>query len=173
MTLLTDLAMPGFLIATLVASGLLYFALLVTQSRTPAAGAGRFVLNLLSLPLGGAAIAATVVQWNALSVVAIAIALVAGAVLAGRSLRELPWTGLLAVAAGVLLAYGIYEAAPGALSAVELVGAGAVAFLVVYALLYLIELPLRLAGFLSVPRPVLAALGLSSLAGAALVAGAL
>lgn len=173
MSILSDLAMPGFLIGTLVASGILFFALLAVQSRTPSAGAGRFVLNLLSLPLGVAAIAATVVQWSALSVVAIAIALVAGAVLAGRSLRELPWTGLLALATGVLVGYGVYAAAPGALTVLEVVGVGAIAFLVVYALLYLIELPLRLAGFLSVPRPVLAALGLSSLAGAALVAGSL
>ncbi len=50
----------------------------------------------------------SVLLWHVLPVLALGIALVVGVVLVGRSLREVPWTGMLALAA--IVGYSVERA---------------------------------------------------------------
>jgi hypothetical protein len=109
----------------------------------------------------------SVLLWHVLPVLALGIALVVGVVLVGRSLREVPWTGMLALAA--IVGYSVERAYP-TLPYYDVLGAAAVVFVLAYAVLFVIELPFRLAGRVSVPRPLLLVAALGSFVGAALVA---
>jgi hypothetical protein len=111
----------------------------------------------------------SVLLWHVLPVLALGIALVVGVVLVGRSLREVPWTGMLALALAAIVGYSVERAYP-TLPYYDVLGAAAVVFVLAYAVLFVIELPFRLAGRVSVPRPLLLVAALGSFVGAALVA---
>jgi hypothetical protein len=163
------LGQPWVLATALAAVGLLFLGDIAAQSKSTTGSAERFLLNILSLPAGILVVAGILVRWSRVGTILAIIGLVVGAVSIGRSLREVPWTGVVSVAAAAFAVYGIEQIAPGILSVPELLAVGGIVFLIVYVLLYLIEIPLRLAGLLSIPRPFLAILAVASFVGAALV----
>jgi hypothetical protein len=167
--LLATLGQAWVLSATLAFGGLVYLGDAATQRRHSRSGAARFLLNVLSLPVGVLALLETVLLWSSLSWVEAAIALVVGAVLVGRSLREVPWTGALSVAAAVATVFLVERYSPWSLSVVEVLIIGGLVFVIVYGLLYLLEIPLRLAGLLAVPRIFLVILAAAAFVGAALL----
>jgi hypothetical protein len=168
-TVLSYLGQVWVLASALVAAGLLYLGDIAAQSQANRGGTERFLLNVLSLPTGVVVLIGIGVRWSQLGTIPAVIGLVVGAVLVGRSLREVPWTGVISVVAGALAAYAAERYGPGSLSDEVLVAVGAIVFLLVYVILYIIEIPLRLAGILSIPRIFLALLAVASFIGAALV----
>jgi hypothetical protein len=170
-TVLSYLGQTWVLASALVAAGILYLGDIAAQSQANRGGGERFLLNVLSLPAGVVVLIGIAVRWYQLGTISIAIGLVAGAVLVGRSLREVPWTGVVSLAAAALAAYGAERYGGGSLSDEVLIAIGAIVFLLVYVVLYLVEIPLRLAGILSIPRVFLAVLAVASFVGAALVYG--
>jgi hypothetical protein len=170
-TVLSYLSQTWVLASALVAAGLLYLGDIAAQSQSNRGGTERFLLNVLSLPAGVVVLLGIILRWHQLGTIPIGIGLVVGAVLVGRSLREVPWTGVVSVGAGALAAYAAEQYSPAHFSDEVLIAIGAVVFLIVYVLLYLVEIPLRLAGILSIPRIFLAVLAIASFVGAALVYG--
>lgn len=170
-TVLSYLGQVWVLASALVAAGLLYLGDIAAQSQANRGGTERFLLNVLSLPTGVVVLIGIGVRWSQLGTIPAVIGLVVGAVLVGRSLREVPWTGVISVVAGALAAYAAERYGPGSLSDEVLVAVGAIVFLLVYVILYIVEIPLRLAGILSIPRIFLALLAVASFIGAALVYG--
>ncbi|MCI4327918.1 MAG: hypothetical protein L3K16_09900 [Thermoplasmata archaeon] len=156
--------------AALIAAGLV-FLLDVLAADPNGRGAGaRFALDVVALPAGVVVLLATYVRWAALGIVPAAIAVAVGAILIGRSLLEVPWTGVAALVAAALVAYLLETRHPLPLSTVEVAIAAGIVFVLVYAILYLVEIPLRIAGLAALPRPFLAVLGAAALVGAALAA---
>jgi hypothetical protein len=168
MDVLGALSQLWVLAATLEAAGLVFLADVAAAGDAPRGSAPRFVLDVLSLPLGALVLAETVLLWHSLPVLALGISLVVGVVLVGRSLRDVPWTGCAALAVGGATGYFVDRGYP-ALPYYVVLGAAAVASVLVYAVLFVIEIPFRLAALVSVPRPVLVAAAFGSFVGAALV----
>lgn len=143
----------------------------VEKSKTDSGGAVRFLLNVVSLPLGALLLASAGLEaWAAGHVVlGTGIGLAVGAALAGRSLVDLPWTGAVALVVAVGVGYFLDKELPGRLSFDGLLAVAGIAFLVVYAILWFIELPLRVAGWIAFPRPVLVILAVAAFVGAAVL----
>jgi hypothetical protein len=156
--------------AALVVAALVFLADILAADPNGRGAGARFALDVVALPAGVLILLATYVRWSALGLVPAAIAVAVGAILIGRSLLEVPWTGVAALVAAALAAYLLEVRHPLPLSAVEVAVAAGVVFVVVYAILYLLEIPLRIAGLASLPRPFLAVLGAAALVGAALAA---
>jgi len=90
-----------------------------------------------------------------------------GAILAGRSVREIPWTGVTSLLVAAAAGWFLVTHSPWPLTYLELAVVVGVVFLVVFLILYLIERPLRLAGLFALPRRFRVILG----AGAIVLAG--
>jgi hypothetical protein len=172
MSILAILQPTWVLPALLVLGGLVFLAAYLAGKPSPDGNGGGalFLLNIVSLPVGVVVILAAYERWAGLGLVPAVIAVAVGAILAGRSLIEVPWTGVVALVAGVLAGYLLVRDHPVPLSTLEVVAAAGIVFVLVYVILYLIEIPLRIAGLLSLPRPFLVVLGALALFGAALVA---
>lgn len=124
-----------------------------------------FALNFLSLPVGGFTLFIGALDWYADGSLTLfsGSAVAVGAVLAGRSLREIPWTGFASLAAAAVAGWYLVQHSAGSLPLPGILAVSALVFLIVFGLLYLIELPLRLAGLLALPRPLLLAFGVATL----------
>jgi hypothetical protein len=170
MSVLNLLAPLWVLPGLLVAAGLVFLADVLARDPNGRGAAERFLLNVASLPVGVLGLLAVYVRWSALGLLPAAIAIGVFLVLVGRSLREVPWTGVVAVGAAVLAAYLLEHASPVTLPFFGVLIAAGVVFVLVYVVLYLIEIPLRLAGTVSIPRPLLVGLAVAAFVGAALVA---
>jgi hypothetical protein len=168
MDVLAFLSQLWVLAATLAVAGVVFLAEVAAEGSAPRGGAARFLLDVLSLPLGVLVLVESVLQWHALPYLALGISLVVGAILTGRSIREVPWTGVLALGAGALAGFLVDRAFP-TVPFYDVLGLAAVVFLVVYAILFVIEIPLRIAGLVSVPRPMLVVAAVGSFLGAGLV----
>jgi hypothetical protein len=155
--------------ALLVASALVYLADVLARDPNGRGDAERFLLNVLSLPVGVLGLLAVYVRWSSLTGLAAAIAIGVFLVLVGRSLREVPWTGVVAIGIAALAAYLLEHDSPVALPFLGVLALAGVVFLIAYVLLYIVEIPLRIAGIVSVPRPLLVGLAVAALVGAALV----
>ncbi len=129
-------------------------------------GVATFLLNFFSLPLGGGTFFLGALDAYAQGGVSVATgaALGVGAILVGRSLREIPWTGAVSLAAAAATGWWLLTRSPVPLSLGVLLGASALVFALVFSTLYLLELPFRLAGLLALPRALLVVLALGSLA---------
>lgn len=151
--------------ACLAVSGLVFLADAASESGPRKHTVATFALNFLSLPVG----ALTLLAAGLLALhtgqfgLGAGAGIILGAILAGRSLREVPWTGVASLAVGAATAYFLDEHSPWSLSLVQLLAVTAVVFVVIYVILYLVELPLRLAGLVALPRLLLVPLGLASL----------
>jgi hypothetical protein len=150
--------------AALAACGLMFLGDAASESGPRQHTAETFFLNFLSLPLG--AFALLVGALDALHTdhltLGFGAGIAIGAILMGRSLREVPWTGVVSLGAGAAVGWFLVEHSPWALSLLDILAASAIVFVLVFILLYLIELPLRLAGLLALPRPLLIVLGVAS-----------
>jgi hypothetical protein len=162
---LSTLEAAWVLPAALVAGGLVFLADAAAESGPRKHTAETFVLNVLALPIGGFIFGVGVADALVAHHVPLGpgAALVVGAILVGRSLREVPWTGVVSLGAAAAAGWFLTTHSPWTLSVFDLLAATTVVFLVVFVLLYLIELPLRLAGLFSLPRLFLIVLGIASL----------
>lgn len=158
--------------AALAVCGLIFLGDAAAESGPRTHGIATFVLNLLSLPVGGFTLFVGALDWYSSGTLGFgpAAAMAVGAILTGRSLREVPWTGVVSLAAAAVVGWYLVTRSPWTLSLPEVLGASAVVFLCVFVVLYLIELPLRIAGLLALPRPFLVVLGVGSLAAAGYLA---
>ncbi len=163
---------PWVLPAALAVSGLVFLGDAASQTGPRQHTLETFALNVVSLPVG--VLTLVVGLLDALHGPGLDLAtgagIAIGAILAGRSLREVPWTGVVSLAIAAAAAWFLDTHSPWALSLTELVVVTAVVFLIVYGILYLIELPMRLAGLVALPRPFLVVLGVASLGLAGYVA---
>ena len=158
--------------AALAACGLVFLGDAAATSGPRTHSLETFALNFIALPIGALAFVAGILDARMVGHLSLATGagVAIGAILAGRSLREVPWTGFASLAVAIAIGWFLDRAAPWHLSVVSLVAAVAVVFLIVYVLLYLVELPLRLAGLVSLPRPLQVLLGVAALGSAGYVA---
>lgn len=161
--------------AALAVCGLVFLGDAAAESGPRHHNVGTFVLNVLSLPIGGATLFLGALDAYAAGAfgLASASAVVVGAILAGRSLREIPWTGAASLIAAAGAGGFLVTHSPWALTLPQILAAAGVVFLLVFLALYFLELPLRLAGLLALPRPLLVGLGVGALAVAGYLAVAL
>jgi hypothetical protein len=147
--------------ASLLVCGLVFLGDATLGGGPRTHGATTFILNLFSLPIGGITFLIGALDWHVAGHYAVGTAggMVLGVVLVGRSLREVPWTGAASLAAAIVSGWALWTYQNWSLSLPDILGISAGIFLVVFIILYLIELPLRIAGLFALPRPLTAALG--------------
>jgi hypothetical protein len=158
--------------AALVACGLVFFGDSAAEGGQRKHSAETFVLNFLSLPIGGVTLLIGILDALHTGHVGIASGggIGVGAILTGRSLREVPWTGVVSLGAAALAGWYLVQHSPWSLSLLQILAVSGVVFLLVFVVLYLIELPLRIAGLFALPRIFLIPLGAISLGLAGYVA---
>ena len=160
------LGQPIALVAAGLAAGLaflLWFA--VGRAGNPSRGAVLGV-EFLSLPIGVFAFVTAVVAALSSSVPIYlwAILAIAGAVLVGKSMQDLPWVGVGSLAVGVATWYVIRSYLPAATPWEVPLAVAGIAVVLAYVILALVGGAFKLVALVAVPRIVSLILGLASIA---------
>ncbi len=147
--------------AAIAVCGIVFLGDAAAEGGARSHGVATFLLNFISLPIGGGTffLGALDAYGQGGLTVATGAAMGAGAILIGRSLREIPWTAAVSLAAAAAAGWLLLTHFPSAPTLPFVLGGSAVVFGLVFGVLYLIELPFRLAGLIALPRPFLVALG--------------
>jgi hypothetical protein len=159
------LTTPMAVIGAAIASAVVYGLWLAGPSDSQGPSVAGFLLDLLSMPVGIFALVVAVfagLDMNVSIILPVVLGL-AGAVLIGRSLRELPWVGVAALGLGVGAAIVVDRTYPNLASDAVLLAVGALVFLLSYAILALVTAPFRLVGWIGSNRAVSVILGLAAL----------
>jgi hypothetical protein len=168
---LSELEASWVLPAALLACGVVFLGDAAAESGQRKHDTVTFVLNLFSLPIGGLTFVVgglDAYHARALTTPLIAV-LIVGAVLIGRSLREVPWTGAFSLLVAAAAGWFFVTHSPWMLTTLQLLAITGGLFLVVFLVLYMIELPFRIVGLVALPRIFLLGLAAASFLVAAFV----
>lgn len=157
---------PSAFVAAAVATAFVFLLWLARGKPSESSTVVGVLLDLVSLPVGAFALLVAVLAGlrGAESIVLPVVLGVAGAVLIGRSLRDVPWVGLvsLGLAGGTAYALTVYERSVATVP-VLLVATGLV-FVVAYGILGLLSIPFRLIAWGTSARFLSAALAIAAAA---------
>ena len=159
-------ATPTAIVLAGLVSALLYVLWIARSGPSSGSGVAGAMLDLVSLPVGAFALTVAILTYlDDRLTVAIPIVLgLAGAVLIGRSLRELPWLGLVSAGLGFGAAYALDRLSPSVASLPVLVVVGVIGFAFAYGILSLVSAPFRLLAWGTTPRFVSAILAVAAAA---------
>jgi hypothetical protein len=162
---LSWLSSPAAVMVAAFASAIVYGLWLAGPAPSQGMSVAGVLLDLVSMPMGVFAFVVAVFAglYAHVTILLPIVLAVAGVVLIGRSLRDLPWSGLAAVGLGALAALFVDRADPSVASDAVLLAVGAVVFLLSYAVLALVTAPFRLVAWIGSNRTVSAILGLAAL----------
>ena len=159
-------ATPAAIVLAGLSCALLYLLWIARSGPSSGSGVAGAMLDLVSLPVGAFAFAVAILTYldDHLTIAIPLVLGLAGAVLIGRSLRELPWMGLVSAGLGFGAAYAVDRFVPSASSVPALVLVGVVGFVLAYLILSLVSGPFRLLAWGTTPRFVSAILAVAAAA---------
>jgi hypothetical protein len=160
---------PLVIAATMFASGFV-FLLWVVGGRTKSS-VSMIGLDVLSMLVGVAGLGVAVYDslFGQASGILLGILGFAGVVLIGKSLRDLPWIGLISLASGVAAGFALNAVLPAGTPIWAIVAGAAFAFLVVYLLLGAVGGLFKFVSLIAIPRLVSGLFALATIAGGILV----